>query len=499
MTVIVVVALLAADVLTAMASSTAPIVSSCPSQPSSPCWTQVQSGSSSCTIATGGTFCTSTITYSPAYSTTPFAGEPTLIGTATVTDPETQSAFMFTQNATGTGTVANAESFDTSALTSDQPFSVTPFAFTIAVTPNAAGEFGVIMVYADDSAGGSGLSISSLTDTQGNAWTSRLAFTLDGLNGYSGLAIYTATLSTNAADTITVNMADSNPSFVTDYAGGTVELFKNVQAPVNAQKAVGSGTSDTVSITPRVANDFIVGGAVQAATFGCGVTLSAPTTTRQADANCVVNFNSIDFASGDQHPSTTTSQTFADTGLSSSGDVIAVLDLTPTVTSSCTNCGEWTLTTSTGEFQGNTWHRISTTPPLGAFSTTMALHFTCTGTTVPGNTITFSLTTGSVSSSATGLGSSLCNGLDQAGAGVTVTGGTAVTVKLQGNCVAPCTTVEKVWLTSVYFTFNYSFNFVPTASLGVTATAETVRISISGSNPGAGVLISFKWWAAIAG
>lgn len=72
---ILLVIVLAGDIFTGvigLGSGGSGTASSCPSSPPSPCWTQVQSGDDSCTIAIGGTSCVKTETFSPAYAITPY-------------------------------------------------------------------------------------------------------------------------------------------------------------------------------------------------------------------------------------------------------------------------------------------------------------------------------------------------------------------------------------------------------------------------------------------
>jgi len=408
----------------------------------------------------------------------------------------------------------STESFDTSYVNADIVKTSTPMTLQMkGITPNQAGEFGVLMIYVGTTQAsgwtGTPVSVTSVVDTQGATWSQNQAFTIaiQGVFPSAGLGVWIVTLPTTATDTITITVADSSSVFANDYIGSTFELFKGVGgAGTTVIKNSGSGISDSVSITPSRANDFLVGGAVlgtenqfliNAIALCDSLTLNAPTTTRQTDANCPIN-KVVNFASGDQHPASATSQTYAITTgdiIGFDGDAIFVVDLVPILTNPN---GVWTVGSSLGELFGLTDHEISFTLPAsvanGGFTTT-TLHYTCVAQDNPSATVNLYLFGGVTQSGASLL---TCNGTDQTGGAIsswTASSGTQLFF-VKGQCTS-CS--DNIILSSLYFTVSYRVNQLPTlrvSSLTTSSMNVQVILLTSTSTP---VTISWQWSAGIPG
>lgn len=486
------------DLLVGIAASGVPSV--CPSSPSSPCWTRVQhSPAGSCTIAVGNTACIQTITFSPAYTITPQVSAQ-YTGTI-ITAQQTNMLYVFGQEPL----LGSSESFDTSYVNADIVKTASPMTLTVkGVAPNTANEFGVLIVYMIDTSGNAvcfpTFTVSSVTDTQTNGWSEQLDPALVAADCVSGItsgfvtwimqdSVWTTTLASTSTDTITITITDNAPSLSANI-GATLELFKNVAGVSTVQVANNPGAlSDSVSVTPLAPNDFIVGAATLAvATSGVcdSITLSAPTTTRQTDAGCATNLV-INFAGGDQHPTSTSPQTFAATYGAADGDIILAMDLFPTLSQGVSS----TITSSLGELFGGR-HEIQYVTAQGAGLTITGL-YSCLYTSNPTSTVTIKLFAEATGSTGAVL---TCDGRQRsmgAVSGLTVNTQYLVTVKAQCTSYCPVTVV----FTSLYARVAYSINQLPSLlpfSLSKTSVqwdcAVVVPVTVA-------KLCTYDWWAGI--
>lgn len=467
-------------------------LSVCPLASPSPCLTKVQSGSLNCNVPANSIVCNVTVNFSPAYPLAPLVLE-TLTSNPILTNNLGPDVMIFNQEVNPTFGV---EAFDASYQNADIVKTSSPMTLTMkGVSPAQAGEFAYLEIYVGttQSGGWSGtpVSVTSVSDTQGAGWYQVEPFTiaLGSIFFTAGVSVWAAILPTTAQDSVTVTVADSSSPFANDNIGSTLELFQNVGGVSSTSLAnMNLATSDSISITPAKANDFLVGG-VSLATYSqfliggvaaCDtITLSAPTTTRQTDANCAAN-KVVNFASGDQHPSSTSSQTFAATfsdanSIGGDGDVIFVSDLLPRLSNAN---GVWNVGSSLGELFGSTDHEISyAIPPSagGGALTRTTLHYTCTSQDNPASTVNLFLYGGATASSGTAL---VCNGQDQSAGSMTWTASSGTQLfKLEGQCVSPSGCSDDVILSSVYFAVNYSLNQLPTIRVSaLSATSVTFQV-----------------------
>ncbi len=473
----------------------------CPDAPNTACFTDHDTGlvihcSTSINLRCGidskltvGITTTFTETFSPSFSSVPNVwAQMTSMSATSVTQWWTNT--IFTQEPIPSN---YAESFDTSGLTSDAVIgSTNPVSFIITATTAFTKELAVFSIASFTSLLDNSQSVSSITSTSTSD-----KFTMK-VSGYDSAAlggeleIWYGTVATAGAQTFTVNIANPNLASVT--AGGTVLIYQNAISVGAGAITSSISTSDSVSITPAYTNDFISGGAILSVIGGAGcvdtITLSAPTTTRQTN---VCTGGTITFKSGDQHPTTTTSQTFAATYSAADGDVIGAVDVLPLFNP------VWSLQLGYTELFNNQNHRLWFQLPPAATSNTHYFNMTCAYTDTPAATIAFQLKDTGVDSVIpiiSGNAGTLCNGQPHSVSFASSASGIPGSFYVQGRCTALCGSIGvNVIPTEISFSWQGNANLVAQSVVTARSATSFTVVFTTNLSPSAVYTLGFEWWA----
>lgn len=228
-------------------------IGSCQKTPASPCWTKVQNGFFTCTIAMSASSCSKTITFSPAYTVKPSVWTgwngtvPIPSSTKTVT-AAVDTTTLFSQTASTAWTVPIASTELNGATAQRTSFT------TLSPWGSQTGQLCVDLV---STAGTAGFTAQSSPDqtTWTNLGTDGLTVFGDGTVGFKCSAVETTTLGASSLFYFRVMGSDSfGPAAATI---GTVELILSGQSsPTTLTVPVACSNTQT-TITSTTALFFV--------------------------------------------------------------------------------------------------------------------------------------------------------------------------------------------------------------------------------------------------